>query len=325
MSTSGVTTFNPNAITIVNRAARLIRIVQEGEVLGPNAAQDFFLALNTMVKEWQATGLHVWSTQEAILFLQPNQARYAIGPGTTDHCCDAYDYVQTTCDGGASSGASTLVVEDATDMASGDQIGVQLSDTYGSIFWTTISGAPAGETITLASPLTDDVADGALVFAYTTDLIRPLKVPDARRRAWNAGGLANYIDTPGIALSHVDYQQLPNKFTTGIPTQSFFQPTLVQAHMNVWPVPVDGTSAWCFTYYRPLEIFSTNANTADFPEEWVAALSYGLAVEMAPEYEFPAERVAVLAAIKNEKIRRLQLYDREPEPIFFGVDSDPSA
>jgi hypothetical protein len=325
VATSGITTYNPNAINIVNRAARLIRVIQEGETLSANIAQDFFLALNSMVKEWQATGLHVWSTQEACLFLQPNQARYGIGGPTPDHCCDANDFVQTTANGGASAGATTLVVADATGMASGDKIGVQLADTYGSIQWTTISGAPAGETVTLGAALTSSVNDGALVFAYTTDLVRPLKVPDCRRRAWNTGGPANWIDTPAQALSHVDYQQLPNKLTTGIPTQSFFQPTLVTAYMNVWPVPVDGTNAWMFTYLRPLEIFSTNATTSDFPEEWVAALSYGLAVEMVPEFDVPAARAAVLAQIKNEKVTALQLWDREPEPIYFGVDFDPSS
>ena len=57
---------------------------------------DATLALNSMIKEWAASGIHIWTTQEAILFLQQDQYRYLLGTGTSPspatHCCDAFSY-----------------------------------------------------------------------------------------------------------------------------------------------------------------------------------------------------------------------------------------
>jgi polygalacturonase len=69
--------------------------------------------------------------------------------------------VDTTVNSAASSGATTVTVASATGIGSGDLIGV-LMDT-GQTHWTTVSGAPAGNVVTLAVALTAAAAVGQTV------------------------------------------------------------------------------------------------------------------------------------------------------------------
>lgn len=316
MTSSGVTTYNPTALSIIKRAFRLLRVTRQGETPGPNLTAEAFEALNELIKHWQATGIHVWTTLEAILFLQPLQASYEIGPGTADHCCAEDDHVLMEATSGAVSGATSIVVDTTVGVADNDKFGVTLAD--GTIQWTQVNGTPTATTITFDNALTGTVDAGAFCFAYTTDLVRPLKIPDARRHQFS--GL---IDTTMTVLSHLDYQQQPQKLNPGVPTQWFYQPTLNRGTMKVWPAPVNVQSAIRFTYYRPLEIFVTNGNTANLPEEWSMCLAYNLAMVLAPEYDLKPARIATLGTMSQTMLNDMKMFDREPEPVLFQVDMSP--
>ncbi len=86
-----------------------------------------------------------------------------------------------------------------------------------------------------------------------------------------------------------NYNLLPTS-TSGVPIQVTYQPKMNVGTLKVWPTP-DSYSASNVTiqliYLRPLEYFSGATDTADFPEEWVSAIIYGLAVRIAPEYGVP--------------------------------------
>jgi hypothetical protein len=321
MTTSGTADYNPAVIYIMDASLRKIGAIAEDEV--PTAAMraDCMHALNAMVKEWQATGIHVWKEEEAILFTQPGQARYIIGGTTTDHCCDAYSYVQTTLTQNVNSG-TVIPLTSTIGIASDDPIGVTLNS--GAFFWTTVNGAPSGGNVTLQSALPGPVSNGGIVVSYTqgTDIIKPLRVPAARRL--NFFGLPQIL-TPMIVMSHGDYMDLPNPGSTGTPTQFFYQPKLSQGWLYIWPTSVATNNAVRFTYLRPLDIYITNANTSDFPEEWTSTLIFNLSCEIAPEYDMPPPRFAMLKAQAQEKLQRLMGFDKEPEPVYFGLSYDTTA
>lgn len=316
MTTSGSSNFNFNRNQIISSAARKIGAIAAGETLGADAIQDFSDQLNINVKALDASGLHIWTETEATLFLQPNQIQYTLGGSTTDHCTESY--TATTLSAAAASGATSISVSSASGFAASYNVGVVLNS--GSIFWTTESGTPSGTTITLASGLSGAAASGNAVYVYQTSILRPLRVVSGRRFAFQGS-----LDTPMIQMARIDYRNLPNKTSTGTITNFFYDPrggANDQGVMWVWPAPPDVTSALKFTWWRPIQDFDTGANTPDLPNEWIDALIWNLAYKMAPEYDCPPTRYAMIKEQAAQSLDLVAGWDREPESYLFGYNAD---
>lgn len=322
MASSGTYAYNPNEFEIITGAARLLSAIQTGETLPADEYADFRSALNGLTKLWQASGIHVWSEVDCTLFLQPGQIQYYLGTGSTDHATETKSWVQTATALTASSGATAVLLASVTGIATGYHIGIWLDS--GTIFWTTVNGAPSGVSVPLTTPLPSQVTSGAQVVAYAEPLVRPLKVPAGRRLQFAAPD-GQPIETPMVVMSRIDYANVPNKTTPGTPTQFFFDPQLNLAVMNVWPAPSSYTQAMKFTAQRPLQDFLTQADTADLPQEWISTLRYNLAVELAPEYDTPVQRFTIIKALADEKLAMCKMFDREPESVMFGVSYDPTS
>ena len=102
----------------------------------------------------------------------------------------------------------------------------------------------------------------------------------------------NYKDSSGnevpmTRLSHDEYDNLPNKTTSGTPTQYYFEPKRTGSTMYVWPAP-DATFAAGYTieivYQQPIQDMSSGTDDIDFPNEWYRALILNLATDLAPKY-----------------------------------------
>lgn len=322
MTTSGTQTFNPAVLFIVRDALINCGAIDENEEPGAHLYESGIFKLNSMVKTLEATGLHVWAEEESICFLQPLQARYVIGGSAPNaHTSDADSWFELTLLLPAIAGATTITLEagDGALVTNGMNIGVVDND--GVTEWFTVSGAPAGDVVTLSGPLLVAVDAGNYALAYTSNIPRPLKVPKARLLTLN--GLN---ETPMTVLSRQEYMDLPDKGTQpgqggiGTPTQFFYSPRRDDGFLYVWPTAQ--TSAWAvrFTGYRSLQDFLLPDNTMDFPQEWILPLTWNLSQEMAPGYgvpdpiwnriQFMAEKYAVVATS----------YDRESEDIQFGMN-----
>lgn len=298
-------------------ALRKIGAIASGETPDAQTIQDGSDQLNILVKALNATGLHIWTETEAILFLQPGQYQYTLGTGTTDSCADLTgSYAATTLAVAAATSATSISASSATGFAASYNVGIVLDS--GSMFWTTQSGPASGTTITLATGLSGSASGGNAVYVYQTNVIRPLRVVSGRRFAF-----INSIDTQMIPMSRIDYRNQPNKSSTGTITQFFYDPrggANTQGQMFVWPAPTDVTSAFKFTWWRPVQDFTTSANIPDLPQEWLDALVWNLALKMAPEYDCTANRYAIIKDQAASSLDNVMGWDREPESYFFGVD-----
>lgn len=314
MTTSGTSTFNYSQSQIIRRALRQVGAFAAGETPDAQSVQDCSDALNAMVKEWNALGIHLWTESEGVLFLQPNQVQYALGPGSSDHATQTNppNFVQVTLTANVAGGATALPVSSIANILANDNIGVTLAN--GTIYWTTVNGAPSGSTVNLAVGLTSAANNGAIVFDYTTALLRPLRVPAGRRFLASSA-----IETPMIKMSRLDYRDLPNKTATGIPTQYFYDPQLNQGIFFVWPAPVDATNLVKFTWYRQIQDFAAQSNTPDLPQEWINAVTWNLAEQMAPEYDVPPPRFQIIQTMAAKSLDRAMGFDHESESVYFGV------
>lgn len=316
MSTSGSSDFTRSRNQIISRAARQINAIRAGSTLKAQEVSDWSEALNAMVKRWQATGIHVWTTTEATLFPQASQSRYALALTGADHATQSY--TATTLSSAAASGATSLSVASITGISSGDNIGVVLSG--GTLYWTTVNGAPSGSTVTLTAGLTGAASSGNTVFAYTTKIVRPLKIVDARRY-----NIASGLETPiseydGGLMARHDYQALPNKAQTGTINRAFYDPQLSTGYLYLWSPPATVTDLVKFTWHRPIQDFDSASDNPDLPQEWIDPLVFNLAVVMAPEYQVPTETFNMVASMAQTFLDAVGGYDREAESVTFGVD-----
>lgn len=318
-TTSGSYSFNYGRDQIIKSALRKLGAIASGETPDNNTIQDCADQLNILVKAWNASGIHIWTEEEATLFLQPAQVSYTLGGTTTDQAAWGNPgYVATTLSSAAASGATSISVGAITGIANGNNIGIVL--TSGTIFWTTVSGAPSGTTVNLTAGLSGAAASGNAVYAYATAVQRPLRVVSGRRY-----NFASAIDTPLIDLSRLDYRNLPNKTTTGKVTQWFYDPrggANNQGIISVWPAPADATDGIKFTWFRSIQDFNTAGNIADLPTEWINALVLSLAYAMALEYDVPPQRYAIIQQQAAEALDLAMGWDREDTSTFFGVNFD---
>lgn len=325
LATSGTNAFNQSAIKLIASALRLCQAIDEEEQPSNVQAQTSLDALNAMVSGWQANGLHVWCEEEAILFLQPGQPQYQLGAGSSDHACLYNGLNATTLAQTAAGGATSVQVASASGMASGDAFGVQLD--AGTNYWTTLAAAPSGNTVTLAAALPSQATSGARAFDYTTPLVRPLRVPQGSGRRYN---YASRIETPLISMARLDYDYLPNKYNAGAVNQIFYDPQTGNGSysapiglMNVWMTPQNNADALRFVSQRPIQNFANLTNIPDFPSEWLAALKWNLAQEIAPEFGTDDTTYQRIVRMAETWFGRVQGWDKEPESFRFGVAFQP--
>lgn len=325
MTTSGTYSFSYNRDQIIRAAYRKIGAIRAGEIPSAQMTLDGSDALNAMVKEWEATGIHVWTEREGYLFLQPGQTKYTISSSVvTDQSTQSF--FQTTSTTSMVTGATALTLGAAsgipvsggstpTVIANGYIIGVMLAS--GGIYWSTVNSI-SGINVTLTTGVSGPVNMGAPVYAFQSQImIKPLRMPFARR-LYLIGQEPIY--TPMFAMSRKDYYDLPNKNDSGTITQFYYSPRLTVGEVSVWPAPVDSSSMLEFTWLSPIQDFDVAGDTPDLPQEWISTLIFNLAVEMAPEFGVPADIYQMVKAAAAEKLDRLMGWDREPESIQFGVD-----
>ena len=324
MTTSAIASVNNFNLTrdkICKKALIKVGAIQANETPSDDLIEDTADSLNAMITQWDAIGIHVWTQQEAMLFTQPLQNLYYMGPGSTDNFAQQTSWFSTTLSTTAIAGATSISVASIANFSAGGNIGIVLNSKV--IFWTTVSGAPTGTTINLTAPIpSGNVANESnSVYFYQTPLTRALRVPAARRYLFSST-----IETPMIRMSRKDYMDLPNKNSTGVPTQYFYDPNIYPlGWFYIWPTPIDATNGIRFTWYRPIYTFNLPSDTPDLPNEWISTLIFNLAVEIGPDYGVPDNVFAKIKLMADQKLDQLTGWDREPESVYMGMDFDQTS
>jgi hypothetical protein len=317
MTVAPTASWNPAVTQLVTIAYQQIGAIAEDELPTAEMYASAIFQLNGIVKSAEATGLHVWTEEEAVLFLQLGQPKYIIGGPTlalNANTSDADAWEELTLTASAAGGASSILVNSTALVQGGYNIGVILNS--GVTFWTTIQSIPVAGTINLTAPLpASGASQGAFALVYTTPILRPLKVPTARLLQLNG-----MIETPMTVLSRQGYMDLPNKLSPGTPTQWFYSPRRDQGFLYVWPVPVTTSWAVRITWYRPIADLLLPGNTIDFPQEWVNPLMWRLAEEMMGTFDTPIAKQQYITRMSQNYTDLVISYDRESEPIQFGID-----
>lgn len=226
-----------------------------------------------MLKTWQAEGIHLWKRVDAVLFLEKNKNIFSIGP-TGDHAADSYEQTATTSI--ILSGNAQLAVTSTANMTASDKIAV-LQD-GGDLQWSTISTVDDATHVTMDDNLTDDISSGVVVFSYTNKIQRPTRIEEFRRRDKSG------IETTLSPTSRADYIDLSTKDVDSTVTQAYYQPTLADGTLSIWPRTSDVTDVIRFTYQKPIADMDSTTDTFDLPPEWIECIAYNVAVRIASKF-----------------------------------------
>jgi len=122
----------------------------------------------------------------------------------------------------------------------------------------------------------------------------PFEILDMRI---NRGG----NDLPMNRLSREDYYALPNKTTSGYPTQFYYDRQRSSGMLYLWPTPDVSLGTLKFTYRRTIMDVDSGANDFDVPPEWMEALVFGLAKRLVGAYSMAGKPEA--ARVEQEAER----------------------
>jgi hypothetical protein len=303
MATSGSTNFTMTALQVINKAFGKIGVKTAEQALEPEEYQDGQDALNLMIKSWGAQGLHLWTKEEAILFLDVGKSDYLLG-ASGDEACQFDDFIGTTTT--ASKGANSVIIPvlSSTGMVVGDNVGVQLDDN--TRHWSTICAISNTTQITIVTGLPSASIEGSTVFTFTTIAERPKRILSYRRKRF-----ADDNEIPVISWSRDQYFNQVNKISQGTVVNCYYSPQLVNGRLYVWQTASSVNDFVRYTYERPLEDIDASTETLDFPVEWLEAIIYNLAARLADDYDAPPFKVQSVTAKAVQFLDDLLGWDEE--------------
>ena len=80
------------------------------------------------------------------------------------------------------------------------------------------------------------------------------------------------VETPMQQMTRQEYDDLPIKNTTGMPTTFYFDRQRCNGTIYVWPVLSSGTATFRMTYEREIKASKQVGDKVDLPSEWEEAL-----------------------------------------------------
>jgi len=147
---------------------------------------------------------------------------------------------------------------------------------------------------------------------------KPLRVLSVRRRD------SSSLDTPLIELSRQEYEETPNKTVDSIPNGFYYDPQTTTGTLYIWPRPSTSfasTDTLRVTWVRRMDDFDGSSDDADLPQEWLQALSYALAEQLALKYGTPPDIRSEIAARAAQYKAEMESWDNEPASLFLQPEA----
>ena len=142
-------------------------------------------------------------------------------------------------------------------------------------------------------------------------------------REWYVGNNAREITMS--RLNRDDYTNLPNKnFTANQPYQFWFNSTIPQPEIYLWPTPSNPFVQMTVWYSKQLMDVGDLTDDLQIPQRWylatLAMLSHQLSLELPA---VPLERVQYLETQAEKYLNQAEQEERDRSPIYFAVNLVP--
>lgn len=126
-------------------------------------------------------------------------------------------------------------------------------------------------------------------------------------------------------LNRDDYTNLPNKnFTANQPYQFWFDRTIPQATIYLWPTPSDPFIQMTVWYSRQIMDVGDLTNEIEIPQRWYEAILNMLAHKMALELPgVDTARIQYLEGQAEKHLNRAEQEERDRSPIYLAPNISP--
>lgn len=137
-------------------------------------------------------------------------------------------------------------------------------------------------------------------------------------REFYVGNMAREV--PMARLNRDDYTSLPNKnFTANQPYQFWFDRTIPQPSLNLWPVPSSAFVQIVTWYSRQIMDVGALSGDLEIPQRWFLAIQSMLAHQMSMELpQVPLDRIMLLKGQADEYLYQAEQEERDKSPIYFA-------
>ena len=297
------------------------RVGVVGVGLAPSSDQytEGSLWLNGIVKSWNASlGMPLWSITEGVIF-PINDSNSTFLGASGGHASNYQNYVHTTLSADSAISDTTIDVTSASGISDTYNIGIELDS--GNMHWTTVSGAPSGTTVTLASGVATAATSGNHVYCYSTKIDRPLRILQATVYSYVSD---TYI--PCEIITPTEFFNLTYLATESYPTQVAYEighnvsNSINMGKFRYWPRFSDGTKIITIRYHRVLHDFDATGDTPDFPQEFYLPLIAELSCYIGFQYGLPTEKLAFLRREADRLLEKVSQNDYEEGSMQFIPD-----
>jgi len=312
MATSGSTDFTLTAGTVVEKAFSKIGVKPAEQALQATELQDGLDALNLMLKFMETEGLHLWTREEGVLFLDAGKTDYLVGP-TGDEATTLDDFVGTTSTTALAALDVIIPVTSSAGMAVADKAGIQLDD--GTRHWTTIVTVDSSTQITVTTGVPSIAASGNTVFTYTSIIERPLRITSFRRKTF-----AEDNEIPVEKWSRDEYFNQTNKASQGTVVNAYYSPLLTNGRIYVWQTASSVNDFVRFSFQRKIEDVDNKTNNLDIPTEWLEAVIYGVAARLVDDYNTPEPKATTVTVKAGSLFDAALGWDQEYDSINLSPD-----
>ena len=161
-----------------------------------------------------------------------------------------------------------------------------------------------------------------------TDIDPGQSVPYYRIRAYNGTTLAlrefyignNSREIQMSRLNRDDYTNLPNKnFTANQPYQFWFDRTIPQPTMYLWPTPSDPFIQMTVWYQRQIMDVGALTDQLEVPQRWYEAVVFMLAHRMSLELpQVAMDRVGYLEKMADRYYNEAEAEERDKSPVYLA-------
>lgn len=312
MTTSNSTNFTMTRDQIISSAMRKLGVLGFSQAPSADEVTEHTLALNMMVKSWQADGLNLWTKSTGRIFLQENKSTYNLNSSTGD-VASGVPVVETRLSSAVSASNTVIPVLSTVGIISGNLIVIEQSD--GTILSTSVVSTTTS-TITLTNALTASAISNARVSAFTAMMDRPLEIRNMTYN--NSSGIERHVEM----INEDEYRLITNKTQVGTVTQAYYDPQLGTGIIRIWMVPTDSTGVLEVDYTRVINDFDASTDTPDLPVEWLQPIVFNLAMIIAPNYGKGDDVTQTIGPMAQSFYQNLLSWDNEKNSFMIIEDTD---
>jgi hypothetical protein len=311
-----------------------------------SAKESLFFFLSNLAN----LGINYWAINKTVIGLNANQYIYSLPMGAVDAQNVLYRRMNRPVGSYTSSAGGTAQNAADSDLATYCQqtspngniavvYGTNNPQYIGSVgFMPYIAGGGSGTWSYVLEYSTDgstwnNLATGTSVAVADmqwvwTDIDPGQNVQYYRMRATGGTTLAlrelyfgnNSTEITMARLNRDDYTNLPNKnFTANQPFQFWFNRTIPQPTMQLWPVPSDPFVQMTVWYSRQIMDVGALNGQLEIPQRWYEAVLMNLAHRMSLELPgVPMDRIGYLEKMAAQYLNDAESEERDKSPIYLS-------